>query len=218
MKKLLLISMVVMLMFAGLAPASAGPNGPPNGFILQDTDAAYAAFNDGEGCDVFVGYVRTDRLKLLGQPGGFQPHTDLEVKLTGECVEDGYALEGVENLFDNFDAVFTTLDSASIDKTDVDLYLTNEATGVMSPWGDATVNLEWTAEGEAVEWKVNNPGDHSRHESRLASVEGSVTITETGKASWLVDDGDVIDEDWFTETGLLEGPIITLYDEVTVRP
>ena len=62
-KKLLLISAAVLLMFAVLAPASAAPNGPPNGFILQDTDAAYAAFDDGDGCDVFVGYVRTDRLK-----------------------------------------------------------------------------------------------------------------------------------------------------------
>lgn len=219
MKKLPLISTVVLLMFAALAPASAAPNGPPHGFILQDTDAAYAAFHAGSDCSVFVGYVRTDRLKLLGLPGGFQSHSDLEVKLTGSCVPSGSTLEGVVDTLNRSDAVFEELVSASIEDIAVDLYLIEEATGVMSSWGVARVDLEWTARGEAVEWKVNSPGDHSSHESKLVSVEGTVMITE-GATPWdnLTEEDVIDDEDWFTETGLLLGPIITLYDEVNLRP
>ena len=128
-------------------------------------------------------------------------------------------LGGVVETLNNADAVFETLDEATINEIAVDLYLA-EDDSVAAPvlWGVATVDLYWEATGEVVKWKVNNPGDHSRHESKSAPVTGSVTITETDEPPWSVDDEDVIDHvDWFTETGLLPGPIITFYDEVTVR-
>ena len=85
MRRNVVLTLTIAVMMALAVPAGgADPAGPPEGFILQDADAAYVNFYQ-EGCEVFVGYVSTDRMRRFGESGGFQPHSDLRVSLTGTC-------------------------------------------------------------------------------------------------------------------------------------
>jgi hypothetical protein len=198
-KKLLLISTVVLLMFGVLAPASAAQNGPPTGFILQDTDAAYVDFYAGDGCFVSVGFVSTDRLKVFGVPGGFHPHSDLEVRLTGTCSAIGY---GVVDTLNDPNAGIATLDSAGVN-------------GIVVPLSDnlsfATVTLFWNAIGDIISWSDRAPGMVASHDTRYAPVWGTVTIT--GGVNLYLTEADAV-----VGPNPLEGPRITYYDEVNLRP
>lgn len=191
MKKLFLILTVLLVMFGLMAPAWAEPNGPPDGFILKDTDAAYAEFMK-DGCSVFVGYV-SGQLKFFGEPGGFAPHSDLEVKLSGDCSPT----EGVVGTLGDPLAGIVELDSAFV-------------AGIAVPLADgrtATVTLKWAATGETIRWNVTAPGMNARHKTRLADLTGSVVLSD----GWSFGDEDI----WHGEE--LDHPRITHYGEIQLR-
>ena len=200
MKRLLLVSTVVLLLFAMVVPISAGK--PENlGFILKDTDAAYADFTEGPlfGCNVFVGYVSTDRANFLGEPGGFRPHSDLQVTLTGD--NPACSGEGTVDTLNDPLAGITELGTAYVH-------------GINVPLGGgryATVDLDWTAGGEVIDWKVTRPGMHASHETRLADVEGTVLIFGTPPFGVNEDQVRIGSDE-------LDAPRITHYDEVNARP
>jgi len=190
MRRLLPSAVLLALLPLGVTSAAAEPSG---GYLLQDTDAAYVDFTYEGDCNVFVGYVRTDRFLRFGDPGGFLPNTDVEVKLTGTC---GPA-EGVVNVADA-QASFTTLDHATVSGVEVPL----------DDGGEATVTLDWTATGDVITWKQTAPGSHASHETRAALLEGTVTITKD-TTTWMVDQDDAV-----SGSDPLESPRITFYNEV----
>jgi hypothetical protein len=193
----LVVALAVAMAMAAPAPASAAPNGPPDGFILQDTSGAYVEFED-DGCNVFVGYVSTDRLKFFGVPGGFQPHSDLEVTLTGTC-----SATGVVNTLNHSQAEFVELESAFVDGIAVTL----------DDGSVATVNLTWTAKGEIIRWSDHAPGMIARHQTKLADIGVTGSVVISGSISLTVDPSHVV----FGE-GELDAPRITFYDEIQLRP
>ena len=160
MKKLLLVSMVLLLVFAFAAPGSADPN--HEGFVLANTDAAYVQFSDG-GCDVFVGYVWAKTLKYFGQPGAIHPHTDVDVKVT-DCAE--WESEGVKGTLDDPDAGIVKLESAFVH-------------GIVVPLDSgytAVVYLDWEAKGDKYKQQFAEPGMRANHQTRDADAVGTVTI------------------------------------------
>jgi hypothetical protein len=187
MKRLsLLVSVLALLLVVVAAPSTAGP--PDGGFVLVDTDAAYASFESddvpGVGyCSVFVGYVWAGTLKYFGGEL-IRPHSDLEVRF--EDCGDLTGIGGVVPTVDEPDASIATLTEAVIDGVEVP----------MTDSINAVVDLTWTGVGEVVVEHFSDPTFHAHHRSRFADVTGAVTINIQRNGTLLTlifeDDGLVV--------------------------
>jgi uncharacterized protein (DUF39 family) len=187
MKKLLLISMVVLLVLAFATPGSAEP---PTGFVMTGTDAASAEFAD-DGCDVFVGYVWAKRVRYFATGEVVSPHSDVDVKLSGTC---GTMSGTYGPVVGNPLTEIVKLESAFVDGIVVSL----------DSGYTAVVDLEWTATGDVYKVKHNEPGMRASHQTRDATVTATGTVTIMDGTEALLTFG----------TDDLYSSIITHYNEV----
>lgn len=154
-----------------------------DGFLLSQTDAAYADFvAPVDAChelSLFVGYVEADR--LLNPLGSGPPffHSDVDVGLniyqnaTEECGGPAELnLAGTEQASTG-QVEMVMLESATLDGFEV------EVTGVeggVPVTVTLTLDLEWTGAGDIYVETLHSPGDHTAHRTVDASVDGTVTI------------------------------------------
>jgi hypothetical protein len=165
-------AVTAILTIATALPAIAQP--PAGGFQLTRTEAAYAEWqsvplNGGCAGDLFVGFVDGTLQQPLGSRPG--PHSDVQAILTHSC-GGGATLEGTVPASSCATAQIVSLDSAEVD-----------CTFEISGGGDTAtvaIDLEWTATGGIFTERVNNPGMHAAHRTRIATVVGDVEITGTG--------------------------------------
>ena len=187
MKKLLLISMVLLLAFAFATPSSAEP---PTGFVMTGADAAYAEFSH-DGCDVWVGYVWAKRVRHFETGEVRSPHADVDVRLSGSCGEM-YGTSG--QVVDNPATEFVKLESAFVHGITLPLNATYTV----------VVDLEWTATGDVYTQTFNEPGMRASHRTRDAVVAPGGTVT--------ILDGETLVSTF--GTGVLCYSIITHYNEI----
>ena len=193
MRRNVVLSLTIVVMMALAVPAGASP---PTGFILQDTDAAYADFVQGD-CEVFVGYVSTDRLMNFGEPGGFHPHSDLQVRLTGTC--PGGTTTGTLGTLGNGLAEIVELDSADVNGIDVRL----------DDGRVATVDLHWFDPGDVIRWNVTDTGMHANHQTKLATLIGTVVVKDGETTVMTLDQTNAT-----SGVDLNDNPRITHYTEI----
>lgn len=170
------IIVVLILSITLVLPATAQPRG---GFLLTGADAAYAWFfaefedADLRQCagELFIGYVKADRLLYFGERGGPNPHSDVEVIFSGECDGDMVVLEGVRGALNHPTwAVMVELETA-------DLYDFPVRLGVFgSDAPVAFVTVAWEAIGDTRTETFHSGESQSAHRTRDANVEAYVFI------------------------------------------
>lgn len=172
-KRSLLFTAVVAATLTIATGLPAGAQPPTEGFLLSQTDAAYAEWPVSlTGCttgNLFVGFVDADRLQ---QPLGSRPRTDhADVQAILTC-QGGPVLEKTVQATDCGPAQIVELDSASVVCT---FEIDNGG-----PTAEVAINLQWEADGDTFTETVQNPGMRAAHRTRLANLCGGVTITGTG--------------------------------------
>ena len=170
------IIVVLILSITLVLPATAQPRG---GFLLTGADAAYAwfdaSFEDADlgvcNGELFIGYVKADRLLYFGESGGPNPHSDVEVIFSGECEGDMVVLEKVRGALNHPDwAVMVELEAAYLDN----FLLTLGEFGSGAPVADVTVH--WDAIGDTWTETFHSRDSNSAHLTRVADVVEHVTI------------------------------------------
>ena len=166
-------SVIIVVLISSITfvlPATAKPRG---GFLLTGADAAYAWFDasfedaDFRVCngELFIGYVKADRLLYFGTRGGPNPHSDVQVIFNGECDGDTVVLEGVRGALNHPDwAEMVELEAAYLDN----FLLTLGEFGSGAPVADVTV--EWQAIGDTWTETFHTSDSHSVHLTRAADV------------------------------------------------
>lgn len=217
--------LVTVLAFVGSAGTASAQSAVTDGLLLTGTDAAYARFvapvDDCHSLELFVGYVKADRLQSPIGDGRPHFHSDVEAQLSvyenagaEGCGTDALHLSGVRGLTESDQVEMVTLGSATLDGFELTVTGVegdDEATVVV------TLDLVWTGYGTVWTETSHGTGNHSAHRTVAATVDATLTIDSvTGGGELATALSVLAGQDPVAALEQTEG-VITHYQEIMIN-